>query len=89
MVGVEEVDEDLGLTLCNVNSHVFDAPVELLLIELSVATVINDFEHAAHASDGLSTTRLETGSNLIEDCTRLKCRWGRYNFDLLTFYRVL
>ena len=67
LVGVEVVDKNLGLTLRNVNSHVLDAPVELLLIEHSVATIIHDFEDTSHASDGLGAALLEANSDLIEN----------------------
>ena len=63
LVGIETLDENFTLTLCDVHSQVLDAPVELLLIELPVAIVIDDTEGPSHSTDGLSAAGSKSSTN--------------------------
>ena len=67
MVSVESFDQDFSLTLRNIHSHVLDAPVEFLLVELAVGGIVHDSECAAESTNSLGATGSQGVSHLGQD----------------------
>ena len=82
-VGVEVLEEDLGLTHGDGGTEVLNSPVELLLVDFAVAVVIEDAEGTAHATDGADATGVEAVSYLVEDCERKEVR---FEFNSVTYF---
>ena len=56
-VGVEVVEENLGLVHGNGRTKVLQSPVELLLLNLPITIVVQDAERASHAANGTHAAR--------------------------------
>ena len=68
LVGVEGIDQDFSLALGDVHAHVFDSPVELLLVEFAVAVNrVHDSEGSAHATDGLGAAGRKSAAHFRND----------------------
>ena len=67
LVGVQVLEQDLGLSLSQIGAHVLHSPVELLLVNLSVSIIIENTESSSHTSDCLDATGVQTCLNLLEN----------------------
>ena len=67
LVRVKVVEESLSLTHVDVHSVILQAPVELLLVDLTVAVVVHDAEGAAHTTNGPDSAGSQAGFHLLKN----------------------